>query len=115
MTEKLLFDLKGFQLHIDSNVIKRVYELVIDSGLSNRSLNGSLEAIETLVTDGLVRKHDFDLLLKLLIPINNQTTNYNSGSRIFLSNYLFDILDTTSNGIVEVSDVMCGIAVLLNG
>lgn len=114
MSERLVFDLRGFQLNIDQNVVARVQALVVDSCLSNKSLSGALQAIETLVTDGLVRKNDFDLLLKLLIPINNSNQT-NTTSRIFLSNYLFDILDATNNGIVEVSDVMCGLSVLLSG
>ena len=106
-----MFDLRGFRLLIDNDVVTKVNDLVVKSGLRERDLSSTYNQLKKQSSDGLTRKDDLEAALYM----DQGYSDCRSRSFPGICSSLFDILDTTNNGIVDLSDVMCSLAVLLDG
>mmetsp|Transcript_15092 Transcript_15092/g.25007 ORF Transcript_15092/g.25007 Transcript_15092/m.25007 type:complete len:815 (-) Transcript_15092:3254-5698(-) len=107
------FQLNHFSLNITESTINALNRFIIKSGFLNLQLNTVSEVLFHLSKDGLLTKGNFDEGMKYLLSDDISEVD-KVGCMMILSS-IFYTFDRTDSDAVDVTDLVCGLAVICNG
>jgi hypothetical protein len=107
------FQLNHFSLNITESTINALNRFIIKSGFLNLQLNTVSEVLFHLSKDGLLTKSQFDEGMKYLLSDDISEVD-KVGCMMILSS-IFYTFDRTDSDAVDVTDLVCGLAVICNG
>ena len=107
------FQLNHFTLNITESTIHALNRFIIQSGFLNLQLNTVSEVLSHLSKDGLLTKSQFDEGMKYLL--SDDLSEVDKVGCLMILSSIFYTFDRTDSDAVDVTDLVCGLAVICNG
>jgi Ca2+-binding EF-hand superfamily protein len=107
------FQLNHFSLNITESTINALNRFIIKSGFLNLQLNTVSEVLFHLSKDGLLTKSHFDKGMKYLLT--DDISEVDKVGCLMILSSIFYTFDRTDSDAVDVTDLVCGLAVICNG
>ncbi len=107
------FQLNHFSLNITESTIIALNRFIIKSGFHNLQLNTVSDVLQHLSKDGLLTKTQFDEGMKYLI--SDDIPEVDKVGCLMILSSIFYTFDRTDSDVVDVTDLICGLAVICNG
>ena len=108
------FQLNKFSLNITESTIRVLNNFILKSGFHRLPLKGVAKVVSEHASDGLLTKSQFDSSIEKILSISDISEVDKVGCAMTLSS-IFYAFDRTDSNVVDVVDLMCGIAVLCDG
>lgn len=107
------FQLNHFSLNITESTINALNRFIIKSGFLNLQLNTVSDVLFHLSKDGLLTKNHFDEGMKYLL--SDDISEVDKVGCLMILSSIFYTFDRTDSDAVDVTDLVCGLAVICNG
>jgi Ca2+-binding EF-hand superfamily protein len=108
------FQLNQFSLNITETTIRVLNNFILKSGFHKLPLKGVARVFNDSARDGLITKSQFDACILKILSLSDISEVDKVGCAMTLSS-VFYAFDRTDSNVVDIVDLICGIAVLCDG